>query len=314
MTTRRDLLALGAGAFSFSLIPVAQLGAATQVLGIYRRGVGEAVVTALLDGYVPLGLDLLQGSDPQTNARALAAQYLSGSAVETSINAYLIEIGDRRIMVDGGAAGAFGPTAGRLVEAVAAADIAPESVDTVFVTHLHPDHVGILAAEGEATFANATLVTHAAEAAFWTDDANFAGADDQTLTFVAAARAALAPYAERTERIEDGAEIAPGVTALHLPGHTPGHSGLLVESAGESLLLWADLIHIGPVQFARPDVTIAFDTDPAQAAMSRARLLDRVVADGLEVAGSHLDFPSFGRVERLGAGYRFHPSRWDHAL
>ncbi len=289
-------------------------GAATQVAGVYRRGVGDITLTALLDGHIDLDPAMLTGADAETNARLLAEAFLDGPAVATSINAYLVETGDRRIMVDGGAAGAFGPTAGQLGRAVAAAGIDPASVDTLFTTHGHPDHVGLHQQDGAATFANAELVMHEAEPAFWADDGNFAGADEQTLSFVRIARDAFAAYGGRTTLIADGAEIAPGVTAMHLPGHTPGHTGLMLASGGEALLLWADLVHIGPVQFARPALTIPFDVDEAQAAETRARILDRVASDRLAIAGSHVDFPSIGHVERAGEGYRFVKARWDHEL
>ncbi|MGF1445306.1 MAG: MBL fold metallo-hydrolase [Pikeienuella sp.] len=311
MQTRRTVLALAGASLTLNLLPA---GARTQVAGVFRRQIGEATVTALLDGFIALDANMLAGSDPEANAELVASAFLSGTAVDTSINAYLVELGDRTIMIDGGAAGAFGPTTGHLPGAVAAAGIDPAAVDTLFTTHAHPDHVGIFATEGAATFANAQLVMHAREHAFWTDDANFTGADEQTKSFVAAARGAFAPYEARTTLIEHGAEIAPGLTAMHLPGHTPGHTGLMLESAGESLLLWADIVHIGPVQFARPELTIPFDVDQSMAAETRAKLLDQVVADRLEIAGSHLDFPSFGHVVRAGDGYRFVKGRWDHAL
>lgn len=317
MRSRRDILKYSAG-----LAVVPYLGGAAfgqngpaQVVGVYRRGVGEMVITALLDGYLAIDPAMLTGSDPETNARLLAESFLPAGPVDTSINAFVIETGDRTILVDGGSADAFGPTAGKLAAALAAAGVTPERVDTVFATHLHPDHVGVFASNGVATFPNAGLATHVAEHAFWTDDGNFAGADDMVKGFAALAQQAVAPYAERLQLIEDGADIAPGVTAMHLPGHTPGHTGLVVSSGDQTLLIWADIVHVGPIQFARPDLTIPFDVDQQQAAETRARILDRVATDRLEIAGSHVNFPGFGHVAAAGnGGYRFVPSRWDHEL
>ncbi len=309
--TRRTVIA-GASA-TLTLVATGRAGAFTQVAGVYRHGVGDITLTALLDGYIGLDPAMLTGADAETDARLLAEAFIAGPTVDTSINAYLIEAGERRIMVDGGAATAFGPTAGHLGSAVAAAGIDPATIDTVFVTHAHPDHVGLLANGETATFPTAELVMHAAEQAFWTEDANFTGAEEQTQGFVALARGAIAPYAGRTTLIEDGAELAPGVTALHLPGHTPGHTGLLLASGDAQLLVWGDIVHIGPVQFARPGLTIPFDVDQPLAAETRAKLLDRVVADRHAIAGSHIDFPSIGHVERAGDGYRFVKARWAHS-
>lgn len=311
MLDRRRFIALSA---AFSVLPLAGAGAATQVVGVYRRGVGDAVVTSLLDGYLELDPAMLTGSDEETNARLLREAFLSAGPVNTAINAYAIETGDRTVVVDGGAGSAFGPTSGMMPTALEAAGVTPESVDVVVATHLHPDHIGVFAREGAATFPNAELVLHPAEHAFWTDEANFAGAPDMMRNFAAMARAAIAPYAERTRMLEDGATVAPGVEVMALPGHTPGHCGLMVTSGDAAVLLWGDIVHIGPIQFARPQVTIPFDVDQPMAAATRARVLDMAATDRLEIAGSHVDYPSFGHVERAGEGYRFVKGRWDHAL
>jgi glyoxylase-like metal-dependent hydrolase (beta-lactamase superfamily II) len=312
MLTRRRTLALGTG---LVLVPQV-LAARTQVTGVQRRSVGDITVTALLDGHLDLHPDeLLSGIDAAAIPDLLERAYLDGDAVTTAVNAYVIETGARTILVDGGAGAAFGPTAGKVLAALDASGIAPDAVDTVFCTHLHPDHVGAFTtADGGARFADAELVVHESDRAFWSDDANFAGADEMTRNFAAAAQAALAAYTDRTRTITDGAEVAPGVTARHLPGHTPGHTGLVLDSSGETLLLWADIVHIGPVQFARPEATIAFDVDQAQAAATRRALFDEVATDRLMVAGSHVSFPSFGHLERRGDGYAFAPTRWQYEL
>jgi glyoxylase-like metal-dependent hydrolase (beta-lactamase superfamily II) len=312
MLTRRRTLALGTG---LVLVPHV-LAARTPVIGVQRRAVGDITVTALLDGYLELHPDqLLSGVDAAAIPALLDRAFIEGDAVATAVNAYVVEAGDRTILVDGGAADAFGPTAGKLLEALNASGVAPSAIDTVVCTHLHPDHIGAFTtADGEPRFADAELIVHEADRAFWSDDSNFAGADEMTRNFAAAAQAALAAYADRTRTITDGAEVAPGVMARHLPGHTPGHTGLVLDSGGEALLLWADIVHIGPVQFARPQATIAFDVDPAQAAATRTALFDEVAADRLMVAGSHVSFPSFGRLVRRGDGYAFEPARWPYRL
>lgn len=312
MIDRRTVLVSAAA--TLTLTAIGRAGAATQVAGVYRRGIGDATVTALLDGYIPLDPGMLAGSDPETNARLLAEAFLANGPVETSINAYLVETGGRTVMIDGGAASAFGPTAGKLLESVRAAGIDPAAVDTFFTTHLHPDHIGILTSDGRPTFAGAELVMHADEHAFWTNTANFEGKDEQTQAFAGAAQAAIAPYADRIVLIEDGVSIAPGLTAMHLPGHTPGHTGLMLDQGGAQLLIWGDIVHVGPVQFARPAFTIPFDVDQPMAAATRARVLDMVATDRLEIAGSHIDFPSMGHVETAAEGYHFVPGRWDHNL
>jgi len=313
MLTRRRTLALGAG---LALWPRGPLAARTQVTGVQRRTVGDLTVTALLDGHLDLDpAEVLSGVDAEAIPGLLERAFLAGDVVATAVNAYVVESGERTLLVDGGAGDAFGPSAGHLLDALAASGVEPEAVDTVFCTHLHPDHIGAFTtADGGARFANAELVVHESDRAFWSDDANFTGADEMTQNFAAAAQAALAAYSGALRPIADGADIAPGVTARHLPGHTPGHSGLVLDSNGETLLLWADIVHIGPVQFPRPEATIAFDVDQAQAAATREALFDEVATDRLMVAGSHVSFPSFGHLERRGDGYAFAPARWQYEL
>ncbi len=318
MPSRRSFLTM---ASSLALTPFFTVSAfaqsgATQVLGVYRRGVGDVVVTALLDGYLPLDPAMLNGADAETKARLLEQAFLPGAApVETSVNGYVVESGDRTVLVDGGAGGAFGPTLGKMTAALAAAGYAPEDIDTIFCTHLHPDHIGAFTDEnGAAAFPNADFMINAAEQAFWRDDANFAGAGEMVQSIARAAQATLTAYNDRLAPVGNGSTVAQGVTTVHLPGHTPGHTGLIITSGDASLLIWADIVHVGPIQFGAPQATIPFDVDQEMAAATRARIFDQVAIDRLEVAGAHIDFPSFGRLVGRQDGYAFVPSRWDHEI
>ena len=320
MKNRRDfILSAAAGATATLYAFPAAAGPAgdktqTQVIGVNQRGVGDIKVTALLDGYIQIEPSNLTGSDEATIKTLMSKAFLSGKSVDTSINAYVIEAGERVILVDGGAGDAFGPTGGKLGAALALAGYTPESIDGVFCTHLHPDHVALLTDGEKARFGGATFYTHEAEAAFWSNNDNFAGANEQVTNFRAMALRTLLAYRDATNLVKDGETIAPGVDIKHLPGHTPGHSGLLLSSGDASMLLWADIVHVGVMQFANPGWTIPFDADQPQAAKTRKALFDMVATDRLEVAGSHIDFPSFGHLEKAGQGYSFTPSRWDHEI
>ncbi len=104
--------------------------------------------------------------------------------------------------------------------------------------------------------------------------------------------------------------MLPGVTAVELAGHTPGHTGWMIASGGAALFIWADVVHLPGLQFAHPDVGLAFDVDGAKGKAARHRALDMAATDRLLVAGMHLDFPTFGHVRRAGAGYAFEPLVW----
>src|SRR5919201_1065688 len=127
---------------------------------------------------------------------------------------------------------------------------------------------------------------------------------DHSNGLVDASGRAVYPNAERTVR--EGEAMA-GVASVALPGHTPGHTGWLIASGKESLLIWGDLVHLASLQVARPDTGLVFDVDPQAACATRLRTFDRVAADKLKVAGAHMDFPGFGTIVRRGSGFAFEP-------
>lgn len=282
--------------------------------GVQRRKVGSATVYALSDGALALDASVFPAVDDAAFASAHAAEFLPAGPVATAVNAYLIEIGDERILIDSGTADLFGPTLGKLEAALSAAGLETDSISKVFLTHLHPDHAGGMLREGKPRFANAEVRFHAAED-FWLSEDNKAAAPDSAKPFFDNAMAVAAAYGDNVARIDgDSAVIAPGLTAMAMTGHTPGHMGLMLESEGAQLLIWGDIIHNQTLQFADPSITIAFDTTPEEAAQTRARVLDQVVVDRLMVAGMHLDFPGFGHIDQLsGGGYHFLPARFPYA-
>ncbi len=222
----------------------------------------------------------------------------------------------RQSSIDTRSGSVFGPTLGHFGAALTASGIDSSAVSRVVATHLHPDHVGGILADGGNAFTNAELVTATATATadhgFWTNADVKAQAPADLHSFFDHATASVNAFADRLRLVDGTADIASGLTAVPLPGHTPGHMGVMLESAGASLLIWGDVIHAAPLQMPRPEVAVAFDVDPDMAVATRLRLLDEVARDGQQVAGMHLPFPGIGYVERAGSEYRFVPRHWDH--
>ena len=127
------------------------------------------------------------------------------------------------------------------------------------------------------------------------------------------AREQTTPYKAQTRLFQKG-EVLPGITAIPLPGHTPGHTAFLIESKGERLLIWDDAVHIPEVQVPRPEVAMVVDTDPAGAVASRKRIFDMAASERMIVTGMHLHFPGFGHIAREGIGYTFIPEAWRQSL
>ena len=287
----------------------------TQAPGYYRVMLGDFEVTALSDGTTELPFDKLLHNPPAKTAAALKKAHL-GSPVETSFNSFLINTGTKLVLVDTGAGGLFGPSLGKTVANLRAAGYAPDQVDAIVITHLHPDHVGGATADAAAVFTNATVHVDRRDADFWLSQSNLDAAPADTKGFFQGAIASLAPYvgSGRFEPFAGDHEIVPGVRSVSAYGHTPGHTTYTVESRGQKLVLIGDLIHLGAVQFDHPEVTLAFDSDAPKAARARQKAFTQAITDDALVGAAHLPFPGLGHLSRDGKGYRWIPVNYTTQL
>ena len=264
--------------------------------------IGEFSITAISDGYLSASLDLLSNIDVM-HASKLQQDAGVNDPSSIHINCYLVRGRGRTILIDAGAGG-FKHWGGKLKVNLALAGVQASDIDTILLTHAHPDHVGgLLDASGEAAFPDAQLVVHQHEVAFWEDDGNLSRASERARGNFLFARKVFDKYREKM-RLFTGNEVLPGISAMPLPGHTAGHSGYRIESGERSLLIWGDIVHFPQIQIARPEVSIAFDQDPLLSAETRSTLLDVVSADNILIAGMHLGELGFARIRRKGNLYR----------
>ena len=284
-----------------------QTAPTTQAPSIHRKKIGDIVVTSITDGVLHGNYGLVKGIDEADAKKVFASGYRSLEPIFT-INCFVVHTGGKCILIDSGAGKNPMFAAGGLPAALNAAGVSPDTVDTILMSHLHPDHSGGLAAEdGRAVFPNAELLLHADEAKFWLETTN---PPDEMKPYFQSAQAAVKPYKDRMRTFTKG-EVAPGIESEPLPGHTPGHTGFHIGSGKDELLMWTDIVHLPALQSRHPDVYVAFDADPEQAKAHRRRLFDKVATDGLLVAGSHLDFPALAHLEKAsGGGYAFIPEVW----
>lgn len=252
----------------------------------------------LSDGYRDLDAKLFLADTPD-KAEAVRATYPSGKT-RNSLNVFLIISGKRVALVDTGGGSVLGPDAGRLPQALAAAGVSPADVTDIILTHAHRDHIGGLAPQGVAAFPNAWVHISKAEHDYWTSPDNEAKASERAKPNFALLREMLALYPWKVSIFEPGKELMPGVSTIATPGHTPGHVALLVSSKEDTLLLWGDLLHGMELQLPRPDISIAFDTDPLQAAVTRSELLQRAAIEKWRVSGVHVPAPAAYRIKAAG--------------
>jgi glyoxylase-like metal-dependent hydrolase (beta-lactamase superfamily II) len=215
------------------------------------------------------------------------------------------------VLIDTGF-GANAPTTGYLLPALEAEGIAAGDIDVVLLTHLHADHFGSVAdAAGKPAFPNARYLINRAEYEFWWAEPSLVELpipDDFKTLFREGAKGALVALEGALEQIEPGDEIAPGVTTLAAPGHTPGHLAVEVESDGERLLHIVDAAGDPVLHLQHPDWFFAPDNWPGQEILTRRQLFDRAAQEELLVLTYHFAFPGLGHVRPDGDGWLWEPA------
>ena len=289
----------------------------TQVPGTYQFELGNFTITALSDGTVPQDLYTLLTNTNQGKIDSLLHRSFLANPVETSINIFLIDTGDKRLLIDTGAGELFGPKlGGRLQRALKAVGCSPDEIAAVLLTHIHSDHSGGLVEDGQMMFAVATVYVGKSDVDFWLNPTNAETQPNRRRSFEGAAKT-VEPYlaAGKLQPFSSETVILPGITARPTPGHTPGHSCYLVESGGESIEFWGDILHFASVQFLNPEIAVVYDVDPNAAAAQRAEQFANAEKARRLVAGAHLPFPGVGHIRAEGQGYTWVPIdyRWREA-
>ncbi len=288
--------------------------AGTQAPGFYRTALGDFEVTALSDGTHPFPIDtVIQGVSKADIAHDLDREFLQ-PPVQGSINAFLINTGAKLVLIDTGAGVLYGDCCGKVMANLRASGYKPEDVDEVLLTHLHKDHVGGIVANGAMAFPNAIVRTSQAEADYWLDPANKAKAPAFLASFFDAARASVAPYvaAGRFKPFSgNDVLIEPGIHARIEPGHTPGHSVYVIESASQRMLVWGDIVHVAAIQLQNPAASVEYDSDAGAAQRARRDMLDLAAGQRDLVAAAHIAFPGLGHIRKDGTTYQWVPVNYD---
>ena len=287
--------------------------ATAQGSGVYRYNLGSYQLTALYDGvwYVPIDEKFVRNASSAEVNDALAAAFLPPKILPISFTALLVNTGAKLVLIDTGTAGQIADTAGSLLDNFKGAGIDPKAVDTILISHFHPDHIdGIKTKDGAKIFPNAEITVPEPEWDFWMDDANMSKAEGAVKRYFLNARRIFKDIARDVRRFKPGNEVAPGIVSVAAYGHTPGHTAFAIHSGNQSMLAMSDTVR-NPYLFARhPDWQPAFDMDGPQAVETRRRMLDRVAADRMLIEAYHFPFPACGHIAKTASGYEFVPTEW----
>ncbi|WP_326565247.1 MBL fold metallo-hydrolase [Amycolatopsis rhabdoformis] len=280
---------------------------------------GDFECTVVSDGVLEMGpaRENFPDADPAEVDALLHRHYLPTENVRLHQNLLIVDTGTQLVLIDTGVGrspdlgrGFFGPQTGQAVNSMRAAGFEPADIDVVAITHAHPDHCwGLIDEHDQPLYPDATVVVSDADFTHWTDLSKVDTAPNQHLRdhYIGAHRNLLA-YGDRVHRVGDGHEVAPGITAMATPGHSPGHLVYRIESAGETMLCWGDLCHHYVLLLQHPEWRFQFDHDGPAATAQRNRVYDLAERHRHRVFAYHFPFPGLGHLKRDGDGYAWLPT------
>jgi glyoxylase-like metal-dependent hydrolase (beta-lactamase superfamily II) len=323
--TRRTLFAGAAAATAASaLTPLTSKFAradmplaGTQVPGFYRYKVGDYELTAVREGVrrVPLPDALVSNAKKEQVSLALEEAYLPKDMMTITYAPVVVNTGKKLIVFDTGngelgAKGTNGAT-GQFIKNFKAAGFDPAKVDTVVISHFHLDHVdGLLTLDNKPVFPNAEVMVPEVEWKFAMDDGNMAKARKLDVDVLFNRARHNFGVIKNPTPYQWGKEVAPGITAIGTPGHTPGHTSFAVQSGSGKLLIQTDVTNLSALFVRHPDWHLLFDMDGDQAEQTRRKFFDMAVAEKTPIQAFHHPFPGLGHVEKDGSGYRWVPEMW----
>lgn len=295
----------------------------TQAPGFYRYKVGSYECTSINDGArtFPMPEKFVVNIPKEESLAAGEAAYMPKGMVTVPFNPQLINTGSKLVLIDtGNGVANLEPSkgaVGRTLQNLAAAGVDPKNIDVVLLSHLHPDHTnGIRLADGALAFPNAELMVPGKDWEFWTSEDNAAKAESNPMmkNYFANVKKTFAGLESKVTKYDWGKEVAPGITSIATPGHTPGHTSFAVASGDAKVLIQSDVTNIPEFFLRNPDWHVMYDADAALAQTTRHKFYDMAAAEKATVIGFHFTFPSVGHVEKDGAKYRLVPSAWNPTI
>ena len=274
--------------------------------GFVTYKVGGADVTALYDGIweKPHDPAFIANASVDDVKDAMVKAGLPADFVSIPFTVVVVRNGGKTVLCDSGTGGQVQPTAGKMMANMKAAGIDPATIDTILISHCHPDHIfGLMEKDtNKPVFPNAEIVISDVEYKFWTDPAVIDRLPEARKGLARRIQAVF-PTWKNIRQVSGEPEVAPGIRFVSAPGHTPGHRAFHLASGASELVISNDTAYVPALVVANPGWHGQYDQDAATAEASRRKLLDRVIADKIMICGYHFPFPGAGTVAKDGAGY-----------
>ena len=250
--------------------------------------IGDLELLPLLDGEFSAPASEMYPNTPATDWEPHKRWLTHDGRIELAIGCFLVRSGDRRVLIDAGLGSIKVPgfTGGRLLDELAANNESPETVTDVVFSHLHFDHVGWATQKGSIVFPNATYRCHIADWQHFVESGNEEGSTRK-----------LSPLTNQLETFDGQTTLAPGVDTLPTPGHTPGHTALVISSGTERAMLLGDAAHC-PVELEEAEWEGLGDVDPGVAKRTRNAMMRELEESGTPASAAHFPGLQFGRVIR----------------
>ncbi len=316
-STRREFLASSAGVAALGLtgqlafLPSAQ-AKELRTVGHYTYKIGDIEVTSIYDGvWQNTGFDnFVPGVSGDEVKAALAAGGHTTDYIPLEFVFTVIKTGGKTILLDAGTGNQLAPTAGLAAQGgLEAAGITPDKVDTVVISHMHPDHIfGLMEKEtNKQVYPNAEIMVGETDYNFWTDPAMTAKLPERRQGLAKRIQATF-PNWNNVTLFKENKELAPGLRAVESFGHSPGHVSFHISSGDEELMLIGDAILLPALFLKNLDWQLAFDADKDQATKTRIGIVEQAIADNITIGGYHFGFPNAGKIEKDGDSHVFIPA------
>lgn len=281
-----------------------------QSAGFNKYKVGSLDVCGIADGVntIPLPDRFVVNQAKEEVAKALRAAGQDGEKLSIPFNPFAFTNGNRVVLIDTGmgpAANTQNPAVGNTVKNLTAAGYDPAKITDVVISHFHGDHINGLLNGANPTYPNAQVWVPAPEWKYWTDEGEISRAPDARKGAFANVKRVFADgLKNKVTQYEHGKEVVPGLTSVATLGHTPGHTSFILASGNDKLFIQSDVTNVPYLFVNNPGWHVMFDQDAKQAEETRRKTYDMASAEKLRVQGFHFPFPSLGRVEKAGEGYR----------